>query len=342
MDNELLTYIPEPEHHELLEPPKPRPKPRKLLILGCAAIFSVIVAFLIHLRAPSGFPTDTIINVESGETLSGITHTLSDNHSIRSDFWFKAFSVLFGGTRGLVAGDYYLKAPQSTITLAWRFSHGLYELENIKITIPEGLNSTEIAALFLKNKKFTHFNSKEFIKIAAPYEGYLFPDTYLFLPNITAQNVVDAMLATYQKRVEALSADITAFKRPIKDIIKMASIVEVEARTEETRRTIAGILWKRLDQGIPLQVDAAFAFVNGKKDSKELTTSDLRIDSPYNTYVHKGLPPGPISNPGLDAIYAVIHPIKTKYYFYLSDDQGTMHYAVTNAEHEVNKAKYLQ
>jgi UPF0755 protein len=122
----------------------------------------------------------------------------------------------------------------------------------------------------------------------------------------------------------------------------MASIIEEEARTEETRRTIAGILWKRLDNGWPLQVDAAFAFVNGKKKSSELTVEDLAIKSPYNTYANKGLPPTPISNPGLDAISATIRPIATKYYFYLSDDDGNMHYAVTNAEHEANKAKYLE
>jgi UPF0755 protein len=131
------------------------------------------------------------------------------------------------------------------------------------------------------------------------------------------------------------------FGRPIKDIIKMASIVEEEARTEETRETIAGILWKRLDEGMPLQVDSAFAFVNGKKDSRYISTEDLAIDSPYNTYVHKGLPPTAISNPGLDSIKATVHPIKTKYYFYLSDDQGNMHYGATLDQHIENKQKYL-
>ncbi len=261
---------------------------------------------------------------------------------IRSTFFFKVFGKVFSPFAGIKAGDYELDHPQNAIALAWRFSRGSYNLTLERITIPEGLNVPEIAALFVKNKRFSAFSSTEFKTLATPYEGYLFPDTYLFLPNVTSQQVVDAMTDTYKKRIESLSADIAAFKRPIKDIIIMASIIEREARTEESRRTIAGILWKRLDQGMPLQVDAAFTFVNGKTDSKLITFDDLKIDSPYNTYVHKGLPPGPIGNPGLAAIFATVHPIKTSYYFYLSDGQGNMHYAVTHDGHVANKEMYLR
>ncbi|MDO8579700.1 MAG: endolytic transglycosylase MltG, partial [bacterium] len=225
---------------------------------------------------------------------------------------------------------------------AWRFSHSRYDLKNIRITIPEGFNSAEIAELFSKEKKFTHFDAKEFVSLVAKYEGYLFPDTYLFLPNITADDVMDIMLSNYQKRIETLAGEIKAFGRPVKDVINMASIIEEEARTAETREIIAGILWKRFDQGMPLQVDSAFVFVNGKKRSSDLTLEDLKIDSPYNTYVNRGLPPTPISNPGLDAIRDTVHPIATKYYFYLSDDEGNMHYAVTHDEHVANKEKYLR
>ena len=92
---------------------------------------------------------------------------------------------------------------------------------------------------------------------------------------------------------------------------------------------------------MPLQVDSAFSFVNGETRSSDLSLDDLKIDSPYNTYVYKGLPPGPISNPGLDAIRSAITPISSKYYYYLSDSEGEMHYAVTHDEHVVNKDKYL-
>jgi UPF0755 protein len=121
----------------------------------------------------------------------------------------------------------------------------------------------------------------------------------------------------------------------------MASILEAEARTTETRKIISGILWKRMEIGMPLQVDAPFQYIIGK-NTFQLTTNDLKFDSPYNTYKYKGLPPGPIGNPGLDAISATVNPIKTNYLYYLSDVRGNMHYAKTFAEHVINKEKYLK
>ncbi len=351
MDDGSLRYIPEPPQVLLLDAPHPWYKrlfnglkgknAGRAWFVVCVAIILVASLYQLFLGAPARFPSDSVLSIASGETLSGVTQLLEGRNAIRSPFMFKTFMVLFGGSRGLKAGDYYLENRQSVITIAWRITHSDYGLKNIKVTIPEGWSSIEIADFISKDARFAHFDPVQFKKIAAQYEGYLFPDTYLFLPTVSAQAVLDVMLGNYESRIQNLSADIKSFGRPIKDVIIMASIIEEEARTEETRRTIAGILWKRLDQGMPLQVDAAFAFVNGKKASADLTLADLQIDSPYNTYVHKGLPPGPISNPGLDAISATVRPIATKYYFYLSDKEGNMHYAVTNAEHEANKAKYL-
>ena len=121
----------------------------------------------------------------------------------------------------------------------------------------------------------------------------------------------------------------------------MASIIEKEARTMETRQIIAGILWKRLELGMPLQVDVSFKYINGKT-TKNLTLADLKIDSPYNSYLYKGLPPTPISNPGLDAIKAAISPTKTDYLYFLSDRKGLMHYAKTYQQHLQNKELYLR
>ena len=121
----------------------------------------------------------------------------------------------------------------------------------------------------------------------------------------------------------------------------MASIIEREAITPEARRIVSGILWKRIKMGMPLQVDATFAYVNGK-NTYELTAEDLHIDSKYNTYEYKGLPPGPICNPGLDSIIATIEPTATPYLYYLSEKNGTMHYAKTFEEHKMNKVKYMR
>lgn len=342
MNDGSLRYISEPPQVPLLDVPHRRSLAKKCTVLLIALSIVISAFYIVFIKPPKNFPQDTVVSIPQGETLSGVAYNLSKKGALRSMFAFKSFFVLFGGAKGLKAGDYYLEGSQNAITLAWRMTHSDYGLKNIKITIPEGWSSFEISAFIAKDKRFAHFNAKEFTKIAAPYEGYLFPDTYLFLPNVTAQNVLDAMLANYKERIESLAAQITVFGRSIKDVIIMASIIEEEARTEESRRTIAGILWKRFDEGMLLQVDAAFAFVNGKKASSDLTLDDLKIDSPYNTYVYKGLPPGPISNPGLGAISATIRPIKTPYYFYLSDKQGNMHYGVTHDEHVENKFKYLK
>jgi UPF0755 protein len=344
---EPLQYITEtpPQENPIAPtlPPEAPSSKKKVLVLAASilCVVALLVLLFILIRPPRDFPFDTVVRVADGETLSGIASKLAEAGALRSEFIFKAFVTLFAGSKGLQAGEYYLEGPQSSLRLAWRFSKGSYDLKLVRVTIPEGTNSMEIAKIFAENRKFTNFDEEEFAKSAAKYEGYLFPDTYLFLPNVEEKDVIDAMLENYQKKIAELSADIAGFGRSITDVIKMASIIEEEARTEETRRTIAGILWKRFDEGMPLQVDAAFAFVNGKKDSKYITLEDLQIDSPYNTYVRKGLPPTPISNPGLAAIKATVTPIPTKYYFYLSDIEGNMHYAVTHDGHLANKAKYI-
>ncbi len=343
MEYEPIPLLQKPIPRELIGAPKfvvPGKKGLFFIFLVGVVLFTVV--YRIFIAVPSDFPKQTIIEVPQGGTLSGITSLLREREIVRSSFAFKSLVVLFGGSRGIQAGDYYFDIRENAVTVAWRLTHADYNLKPIKITIPEGTNSQEIARIIVKNGNFTHFKSAEFMKLAAPYEGYLFPDTYLLLPNSNAQAVLDLMLANYRKRIELLADDIKAFGRPISDVMKMASIIEEEARTEETRRTIAGILWKRFDQGMLLQVDAAFAFVNGKYASKDLTLDDLKIDSPYNTYVHKGLPPTPISNPGIDTIRATVNPLKTAYYFYLSDAQGNMHYAVTHDGHVENKFKYLK
>lgn len=342
MNDGSLRYISEPPQVPLLDVARRRIFSLRNVAIAIACLIPLISLYYVTCSAPGEFPVDTVLSIPQGQTLTGIVNELTTQGAIRSSFVFKSFTVLFGGRQGLKAGDYYLETKQSALVLAWRLTHSDYSLKNIKITIPEGWSSTEIAHFIAKDKRFSKFSAKEFIKISEKYEGYLFPDTYLLLPNVTAQNVLDAMLSNYQTRIQSLSTEIAAFGKPIKDVIIMASIIEEEARTEESRRTIAGILWKRMAEGMPLQVDAAFAFVNGKKASSDLTLDDLKIDSPYNTYVYKGLPPGPISNPGLGAISATVRPIKTKYYFYLSDTQGTMHYGITHDEHVENKFKYLK
>ncbi len=314
--------------------------PRRVIVAGLALFALALASFGFAASAPGGFPVGEVFVVEKGETLSGAARGLDAQEIIRSPFLFKAFLTFFAGSKGLAAGDYYLPEKQGVIGIAWRLSRGQYGLENVRVTIPEGLNVEEIAVRL--GETFNTFDADEFLRIASPYEGYLFPDTYLFLPNVAPEQVLKAMTDNYQRRIVALESEIKAFGKPIKDVITMASIIEDEARTEESRRMIAGILWKRLSIDMPLQVDAAFAKVNGKSASSDLTLDDLKIENPYNTYVNRGLPPGPISNPGLDSIRATVTPVASQYFYYLTDNDGVMRYAATHDGHVANKERYLR
>ena len=120
----------------------------------------------------------------------------------------------------------------------------------------------------------------------------------------------------------------------------MASLIEKEADTAEDRRIVSGILWNRIDADMPLQVDAVFGYILDRSGYAP-TGSDLEIDSPYNTYENRGLPPGPIANPGLDALTAALHPAATEYFYYLTGRDGLMYYAETFEEHKRNRELYL-
>jgi UPF0755 protein len=307
-----------------------------------SAIFVVVILlilFFVSLRAPADFPTGSLYTIEKGTGLNNLALDLFNKKIIKSPFLFKSFSVLLGGTKSIIAGDYVLNNKESAFGLAGRMISGDYQLTLTKITIPEGLNVKEISALL--SKKFPNIKQDSFEKLALNQEGYLFPDTYLFLPNTGAETVIEKMKETFQIKIMTLDSSIKKFGKPVSDIIKMASIVEEEGRTTETRQIISGILWKRLSLGMLLQVDSSFKYINGKT-TENLTFADLKIDSPYNSYLYKGLPPTPICNPGLDSIRATITPIKTDYLFFLNDKDGKMHYAKTYAEHLQNKELYLK
>lgn len=309
----------------------------KIILYAILAWFSF--AF-IGIRAPDSFPKDTYFDVQKGSGLSQVAVSLSDAHIIRSPFLFKVFVTISGNQKGLVSGVYSFDQSVNLFQVVSRITSGEYGLTSVRVTIPEGSNVFEIANILQKYSK--NFDREEFVRIAGAQEGYLFPDTYYFLPSVTADEALQALRANFNKKILVIDDGIKSFNKSLKDIVKMASILEEEARTTTSRRIIAGILWKRLSIGMPLQVDAAFQYVNGKRDSADLTLDDLKIDSPYNTYVYRDFPPTAITNPGLDSLFSAVTPIKTPYLYYLSDKKGEMHYAKTFEEHVANKNRYLR
>lgn len=298
----------------------------------------LLMVFVVSLP-PSDFPEEQFdFHVSENSSLSYISNKLAKDNVISSPFLFKVAVVLTGGQRGLFAGDYRFTESQNIFMIARRMVKGIQGLPKVRITIPEGTNVYEMAYIYMQ--KLPNFNAPRFVALALKNEGYLFPDTYNFLSNVKAEEIIKTMRNNFNEKTKPLDAEITSSKRLFQEIIIMASIVEEEANSDEDRRAIAGILWKRLDTGMALQVDAPFYYITGKRGA--FTYDDLKIDSPYNTYMYKGLPKGPISNPGLKSIEATLSPLSTTHFYYLTGNDGITRYADTYDGHLRNKNVYLK
>jgi UPF0755 protein len=298
--------------------------------IGAALYFSFIAA-------PFQYPKDTVVMIPEGSTVREAAEILKERGVIKSVSAFVAVSRLpfFGGAH---AGAYYLERPENVFTLAWRVSLGDSGLARSKVTIPEGITVREIGDIL--ESGIPGFDKETFLTKAGGYEGYLFPDTYFFLPGESPESVIRTMRDAFDRKVAPFAEKISASGRSLSDIVIMASILEEEARLPETRRMVAGILWKRISIGMALQVDAAFAYIH-QTPGYAPTGDDLDIDSPYNTYKNRGLPPTAISNPGIGAIEAALEPAASPYLFYLTGADGNMYYAKTLQEHIANR-KHLK
>lgn len=300
-------------------------------------IFSSIISFL--LLPPSNFPQDKVIVIKSGASLGQVSLLLSTEHVIRSRTLFEFCAMTVGGDKRIHAGQYVFKTPIGACAVAARVAEGISGIPATRITIPEGMSNKEAASIFAD--KLPKFDANFFLSHARTLEGYLFPDTYFFSGAETAQDVEDIMKANFDKKIEPMMPLVDSSGHSLRDVIIMASILEKEATVGEDRELVSGILWKRIGNGMPLQVDAPFLYLLGKKSS-ELTQADLQLKSAYNTYRNRGLPGGPIGNPGMSAILMAISPKASPYLYYLSDNKGVMHYAKTFSEHVANKNKYLK
>jgi len=296
------------------------------------------VLYLYVIRPPDNFPLNTLVTIEGGATVADAGMSLEESSVVRSGPALRWLIVLLGHEGDVHAGDYLFKEPRDLFSVARAVVIGAYGLEPSRIRIPEGATTKEMALIL--GSQLLRFDREKFLLEAQPMEGYLFPDTYYFLPNATEELVLRTMRQNFDARTLAIDAQIRESGKPLKDIVIMASLLEREARIMQDRRMIAGVLWNRLQKGMLLQVDAAFLYTLGK-GTYQLTTKDLLADSPYNTYRNPGLPPGPIGSPSLNSILAAVTPIKHDYLYYLADRLGITHYSKTYAEHLRNKRKYI-
>jgi len=306
--------------------------------------FVLIVVSLVALilsRPPKDFPTTDSITIRSGSSLSEIADTLADNQVIRSRYAFITASSFLGKASKLKAGDYKFEEARGVLGIMNALANGEHGDVSVRFTTLEGWTLTDIAREAAR--VFNDFNEDDFMDEAIGFNGYLFPDTYFVLPTMGEAEIVSMMHDNFSDVLNDVGSDRLSDVSPeqLRDIVIMASIIEREAAGFQDAYIISGILWKRIEIGMALQVDASFAYLFDKASS-ELTLADLAYESPYNTYTNTGLPPGPLGNPGKIALDAALHPADSPYLFYLHAPDGSVYYGKNHNEHVNNKNKYLR
>ena len=320
------------------------------------AFGALIVFFVWSYYTPldSDGEAQTVV-IEQGSSKQDIADQLREQDIIRNKLVFSISSFVF--SKSLKAGEYELSSAMSTKDILNELSKGGQE-EEIRVVIPEGLNIDEMDELFveeglLKKGEFLEeaqiSTTQAFEKYGAEFEflesvnadsleGFLFPDTYHFFVDATAEDVVEKLLITFKNKTKNLRADIPV-DQDLLWVITIASLVQGEVQTHEDMKLVAGIIENRFQADMPLQLDITLVYITGRRD---IDPEDKNIRSPYNTYKNKGLPPGPINNPGWHAIDATLNPTFSDYHFYISTpDIGTI-FAETLEEHNANIEKYLR
>ncbi len=315
------------------------------LIFLFLAVFLIGFIWFFRSSGPvSTVKTEQRFLIEKGSGASLVGANLQKQGLVKSPLAFKIYVQLTGKSAKIQAGEYLISPNLTLFQLVDLFLEGPQE---VWVTVPEGLRREEIAfkmteGLGLEGAAKERF-IKEFLAKSQGLEGYLFPDTYLLPRDVTASVAVTVMKSTFDKKVN--------FAYTNKDII-LASILERETITTQERPIVAGILINRLNAGWAIQTDATVQYAVGSANCvvptatcdwwpRPLTQADLEIKSPYNTYTNTGLPPAPISNPGLTSINAVVNYEDSPYWYYLHDSEGQIHYGATLEEHNANISKYL-
>jgi UPF0755 protein len=285
--------------------------------------------------------------VKKGENVFQIGENLEEKGLIKNRFFFDFYLIIKNKQRKLQAGAYFLNPSMSIKEICQKIISG--RTAEVKITIPEGYTLSQIekkTGLSFSSFKIKDFKNKfdflESVPDSASLEGFLFPDTYFLSPDTQSREVAEIFLKNFSKKLNPeLRAEIKKQKKTIFEIVIMASLLEKEVKTKREKALVSGILWKRLKNHIPLQVDASVSYITGKRTTR-ISRQDTKIDSPFNTYRYLGLPPGPICNPGLESILAALYPKNSEYWYYLSLPNGKTIFSKTLPEHNIKKTKYLK
>src|SRR3990167_187720 len=290
--------------------------------------------------------------ITKGASASQVGNKLQSEGFIKNSLAFKLYIQVTGKAGRIQAGEYTLSPNLSLFQIVDELLRGPKE---IWVTIPEGFRREEIAEKFAVSlfKEDKESFIEEFLQSFSGKEGFLFPDTYIFPKAAGAATIVNKLLTTCETKVDSQrDKEIEASDYSLNQVLTMASIVERETLTDSERPIVAGILYKRLKAGWPLQADATLQYVIATENCKFKIANckwweipevkDRSLNSPYNTYKNTGLPPAPIANPGLVSISAAIYPEESDYWYYLHDAKGKIYYARTLEEHNKNIENYLR
>lgn len=290
------------------------------------------------------------IDIKQGSTANQIIDKLYDDGIIRDKISLKFYITILGVGDKFKAGTYNLSPSMTNAQIVSLLTKGISVNTMKKVLIPEGTSIYKMAKILvsagikINQKEFENLEVNgitgrlvekfPFLKLVPikSLEGYLFPDTYFFNENSSINEIVEMMLNRFSEKVLPIyyqsKTDLT-----LHQVITLASIVEKEARIEKERPIIASVFLNRLKLGIALRADPTVKYVL-EKPTKRVKFSDLKVNSPYNTYLYKGLPPGPICNPGIASIKAVLNPAKTNYLYFVSNGDGTHTFSSSWIEHK--------
>lgn len=320
-------------------------------LLVVVILVALAVGFFVYV--PYGPSTETFVEITPGMGTLGIARELQKDGIVRSAVAFDAL-VIWRSVRGrragsLKAGEYRFDHPVKMVEVYDRIRRG--DVYTVSLVIPEGFNifdiANAVAAAGLDTRAdFLNAEQKDTELIAewvpqggaSSLEGYLFPDTYKFSRRAGAL----LMLATMVKQFRLETTRLGMMPGQVARVVTMASLVEKEVHLDNERPEVASVFENRLAAGMPLQTDPAVIYASLLRGTWTgvIHQSELKSDSAYNTYVHAGLPPGPICNPGVASLKAALHPANTDYLYFVADANGATKFATTLEEHNANVAAY--